>query len=366
MKIALLSAANNVHTMRWANAMSELGHEVTVISSKSHKPNLQLKYCDAIKIVFLGLPSPYCYFFSANQLKRIIKKENFDIVNIHYASGYGTLGRKAKLKNALLNLWGSDVYVFPYKNSFNMRTVKKNLRYYNQVASTSRCMALQAKKLIDREYRIIPFGVDTRKFKLIEGLKPQDRIIFGTVKALSAVYGLADTIKAFSRLVGRLEKEGLQELEGKLVYEIYGKGEQEEELKRLIDSLGMSEKIKLCGYVENSKLPEILNTFTVFNCNSLSESFGVAVVEAMACGIPVQVSSAEGFVEVVEDGVTGLISPIGDVDAICDNMYRLLMDENLRKSMATASIERVKKLYNWTDNVKDMETLYKAIVEAQQ
>ena len=104
-------------------------------------------------------------------------------------------------------------------------------------------------------------------------------------------------------------------------------------------------------------------TFSNSNSNSNSESFGVAAVEAMACGIPVQVSDADGFAEVVEDGVTGLIAPKGEVNAIAENMYRLLIDEDMRMKMSKAAVERVKKLYDWNKNVELMEKIYFSLLK---
>lgn len=336
---------------------------MTVISCANDLGDNREMYREGIKIVPLKYATPLGYYLNALQLRRLIKKEKFDIVNVHYASGYGTLGRKAGLKNALLNIWGSDVYEFPYQSAFRMHTIKRNLGYYKSVASTSNCMARQAKTLVDREYYITPFGVDTSLFKPMSECKPKDKIIFGTVKTLSPKYGIDDTIKAFIRLVHRLKEEGSDDIVDKLYYEIYGKGEQQEELQKLIDDNGMTDKIKLCGYVPNNKLAEIYNRFTVCNCNSISdsESFGVAAVEAMACGIPVQVSDADGFVEVVEDGVTGLIAPKGNVDAISGNMYEMLKDNDLLKSMGQAGVDRVKRLYEWQNNVDIMEAIYSDI-----
>lgn len=361
MKIAFVSAAESVHTVRWANAMKERGHDVTVISCANDATETPSAYYDGVHIIKLKYKAPLGYYLNARQLRRIVKKEKFDVVNVHYASGYGTLGRRARIKNALLNIWGSDVYEFPYQSAFKMKLIKKNLRYYKYAASTSYCMAAQAKRLYDREYFITPFGVDTCVFKPLQGIKPKDKIIFGTVKTLSPKYGIADTVKAFILLNERLVKENRTDLADRLYYEIYGKGELKDELQKLIDENAMSDKISLCGYVDNRLLPEIYNRFTISNSNSNRESFGVAAVEAMACGIPVQVSDADGFAEVVEDGVTGLIAPKGDVAAIAENMYRLLTDNKLRREMSLNAVDRVRRLYEWQNNVDEMLKIYAII-----
>lgn len=363
MKIAFVGNAESIHIVRWANAFALRGHDVAVITCKNHFGGNAELYDKSVKIISLKFPSPLGYYLNAPQLKRITKKEKFDIVNVHYASGYGTLGRLAGLKNALLNIWGSDVYEFPYESKSKYKILKKNLSYYSRVASTSNCMASQAKRIAERDYYITPFGVDTDLFKPMPELKPKDEIIFGTVKTLSPKYGIADTINAFTKLYNRLLSEGKTEIAKKLHYEIYGTGELKDDLQKLIESNEMSDKIKLCGYVPNNELPKIYNRFVISNSNSNSnsESFGVAAVEAMACGIPVQVSDADGFCEVVDDGVTGLIAPKGDADKISENMYTLLMDENLRNSFGIAARKRAVRLYDWNSNVDVMEEIFMEI-----
>lgn len=368
MKIAFVSNAKSIHIVRWANAFAERGNDVTVIScSDDAKCDLSL-YHKEVKIFALRYSTPLGYYLNAGQLRRLVKREKFDVVNVHYASGYGTLGRRAKLRNALLNIWGSDVYEFPYQSRLNMCILRKNLSYYRFLASTSHCMARQAKKIVDREYFITPFGVDVDLFRPMPEYKPQDKIIFGTVKTLSPKYGIQDTIEAFIKLQARLKEEKRNDLADKLYYEIYGKGELRETLQKRINEAGMQGRIMLCGYIANNRLPEIYNRFLVSNSNSISdsESFGVAAVEAMACGIPVQVSDADGFSEVVENGVTGLIAPKGDVDAISENMYKLLMDEAMRERMGKAGIERVRKLYDWKVNVDSMQEIYQHMLGASE
>ena len=90
-----------------------------------------------------------------------------------------------------------------------------------------------------------------------------------------------------------------------------------------------------------------------------SESFGVAAVEAMACGIPVIVSDADGFKEVVEDGVTGKIVEKGNVLSISEAMHDLITDKEKAKNYGANGIERVKKYFNWNDNVDKMISIYK-------
>lgn len=368
MKIALISAADSIHIIRWANSLSKEGNDVTVICCPNHfKSNKQENYCDEVKIMTLPFSAPYGYFLNLFKLKSIVRKSMFDVINIHYASGYGTLGRLSGLKNAMLNIWGSDVFSFPYQNKFSKHLLKKNLKYYKYIASTSNCMAEQSNKFVNRpDMYITPFGVDTKLFKVFEKSADRSRFVFGTVKSLDEKYGITDTVNAFITLCEFLKDTNRKELFNSVYYEIYGKGPLESELNRLIVSKGYQEKIKLCGFVQHDRLPEILNGFDVFCCNSIEESFGVAVVEAMACGLPVIVSDAPGLKEVVEDCVTGIIVPKHDVKKISEAMNELLTDKGKREAFGKNGTDKVKKYYNWDNNVSHMLEIYKKICLEQK
>ena len=219
-------------------------------------------------------------------------------------------------------------------------------------------MAKQAKRLVPlKNVYLTPFGVDIDLFKPIEGLKDNDKFLFGTVKTLSPKYGIEDSINAFMLLYQRLQTEG-KSLAEKISYEIYGKGELKEYLQNLIERKGFSDKIKLMGYVENSDLPNIINRFDVFAVNSISESFGVAAVEAMACGVPCIVSDADGLKEVVSATGGGIIVLKKDIYAISNAMYDLLMNEEKRQELGKAGYYGVRQLYDWSYNVDEMLAIY--------
>lgn len=361
MKILLVSAANNIHTIRWANALCSRGHQVSVAACKNHIGRFDSQYDKRVKIIALRFSAPLGYYLNAKQLYNIVHKGNFEIVNIHYASGYGTLGRLAKLKNALLNIWGSDVYLFPYQNKLNQRILKKNLSYYQCVASTSECMAKQASLFVERNYLITPFGVDINKFFPNKIQLDNDKVIVGTVKALQPIYGIEDSINAFIVVYNRLKKEGRYELAEKLQYEIYGKGEQKEYLQDLIDKNHMSDRIKLCGYIDNENLPKIINRFSIFCCCSHSESFGVAVLEAMACGVPVVTSNADGFLEIVKVPDTGFVAQIGDVERIAEHLYTLILNSELCTQMGSSAVQHVQTHYSWESSVNRIENIYRTM-----
>lgn len=128
MKILFLSAANSVHTVRWVNALAERGQEVILVSKIDHHEERENSISSNVKVVYLPVKGMRGYYLNAVVLKRLYKKERFDVINVHYASGYGTLARIARLPHILLSVWGSDVYDFPYESRIKEYILKKNLQ----------------------------------------------------------------------------------------------------------------------------------------------------------------------------------------------------------------------------------------------
>lgn len=356
MKIAFVSAAQSIHTVKWVNALAERGHEVRLYSLPNHE-NKQKNIDPRVRIIYLkraGFPG---YFLNARQMRRELALFRPEVVNAHYASGYGTLARLCKAHPLLLSVWGSDVYEFPAKSFLHKSLVAGNLKKADAVASTSNVMADQVRRVFqyDKPIFITPFGVDCNLFSPRKTEKTGFRV--GIVKALEDCYGIEYLIRAFALAVKKLPEE----LEASLV--IYGKGSRRDELQKLIDSLGLTAKATLCGAVPNTEVPEIISKIDVFCLPSVAESFGVSAVEAMACCVPVVATDVDGFREVVDDGVTGYLVPARDPQAMADRICELARDPELRDQFGQNGRERVLALYDFQKNVDAMERYYQRTIE---
>jgi glycosyltransferase involved in cell wall biosynthesis len=345
MKILFLAPANSTHTQKWINAFRQ-NHEVFLCSMHFDKTVIH-------NVCYLPIHNKLGYYFNAPLVKHFVKKIKPDIINVHYASGYGTLARIAGLKKYILNVWGSDVFDFPYESKLKMGIIKKNLKYAFQIASTSEIMKKQVLRLINplREIVVTPFGVDTRIFKP-EAKRTSYKFIVGTVKTLAPKYGISVLIRAFDYAVT------LGMYNAQLI--IVGGGEQMSELKALAHSLQSSEHIRFIGSVNHNDVPEYLTRFDIYAAlsESESESYGVAVVEAESCGIPVIVSSAGGLPEVVDENVSGFIVPVGGWKIAGEKILQLYHDEGLRKKMGQAGRRLVLERYDWNDCVGIMRNVF--------
>jgi glycosyltransferase involved in cell wall biosynthesis len=120
--------------------------------------------------------------------------------------------------------------------------------------------------------------------------------------------------------------------------DVVGDGPYRPELQRLTSSLGLTDHVRFLGALPHSKKVEALNAAQVGVMPSPKEGWGLTVIEANACGVPVVASRSPGLVESVRDGETGILVPHGDAAAIAEAVVRLLTDRALRLRMTKAAI----------------------------
>jgi glycosyltransferase involved in cell wall biosynthesis len=361
MKITFISGASVIHTVRWVNAMAKRGHDVSLLTQ--HKENLNT-FDNSVDIYELPIKNKLGYYLNYPVAKYYINKIKPDIVNTHYASGYGTLSRLINFTPTLLSVWGSDVYDFPYESDIKREILIKNLNAATEIASTSYVMKTQTKNFInDKKIHVTPFGIDLEKFSPDHSKRDSDIINIGIVKKLSPKYGIEYLIRSFKILLNNddIIKYGLKK---KLRLTIVGKGKQRKYLENLTKELGIEDATNFVGVVPYNEVPNYLNSLDIFCAPSTldSESFGVAIIEASACKLPVIVSDVGGLPEVVDNGNTGYIVSSKDSKAIAEKLYELVFDESKRKSMGNKGRKKVAELYDWNKNVDKMETIYQDMI----
>lgn len=354
MLILLISNPESIHTVRWANSLADRGHEVHIASLAAQRAER-----DQIdrRVTTHRLPAAGVagYYLNAWALRRLVHSLRPDVSHAHYASGYGTLARVAGIPY-LLSVWGSDVYEFPYRSKSSLRIIQRNLGQATAIASTSKCMADQVRRLLgdpSMSIAVTPFGVDLERFDPARVERGEtSRFVVGNVKALAAPYGIDVLVRA-----SRMLLDSLPDLPLRVV--VYGDGPLRMELEHLVSKLGLDGVVRLPGAIAHGEVPLALSQLDVFCATSLRESFGVAVAEAMAMRRPVVASDAEGFVEVAGD--SGLVVPAGNAAATAEALARLALDPALRARLAESGRARVEANYNWERNVDEMVQLYESL-----
>ena len=354
MKICYLADASSVHTTRWANYFSLQGYDVEIISLRQpYGSSTQV----STHVINGRCQAKLDCFISAPKVREILKRSRPDIVHAHYASSYGTLARLCGFHPYVLSVWGSDVYDFPRRSWVHRGLIEKNLASPDQLCSTSHIMAAETQRYCNRSITVTPFGVDCSQFlRLQERNYRNDEFIVGTVKALEPTYGVEYLIRSFALLSRKYSETR------KLRLVIAGEGRLRRSLEKLARSVGIESQTSFLGGIPHTRVPEVLNTFSVFCALSLRESFGVAVLEASACEVPVVVTNTGGLPEVVRDGVTGLIVPPKDLTRTANALERLLVDEPFRSALGVAGRKFVLENYEWSENAARMERVYDSVL----
>ena len=353
-KIILLSNASSVHTIRWANSLSNT-FELILISQ--HEPISELK--PNIKFYKLRHTGNLGYFANIRFFRAIVAMEKPALIHAHYASGYGTLAAFSG-HPFILSVWGSDVYDFPEKNIFNKFLLKYNLSKAQHIFSTSHCMLKRTSVFTKKAIAVLPFGVDTKKItptptqKSINGKK---NITIGTIKVLSPKYGIEYLIEGFHR--AKLQHKQLN-----LKLNIIGDGPSRHDLERKVSNLGLDDSVSFKGWIDNNDICDELNKIDIFVVPSIldSESFGVAAVEACAAGVPTIVSDVGGLPEVVINNTTGYVVPKADAQAIAERIEFLIANPGEYSAISSRAREHVLSKYNWADNVEEMVKHYFRII----
>ena len=141
---------------------------------------------------------------------------------------------------------------------------------------------------------------------------------------------------------------------------------EHQRLERIAKALGVGAVTEFAGWVPHHRVPEYLRRLSIYAAPSVhEESFGVAVLEASACGVPVVVSRVGGMPEVVEHQQTGFLVPPGDEVALADALERLVTSQELRRSMGAAGRRFVLERYSWDATARIVEDLYDRILNSQ-
>lgn len=330
MKICFLAPANNYHTKKWCKWFAEHGHEVHVVSFiDSNIPNVIIHYINTGTDVDASDTSKLKYLTKARKVKKTVDLIDPDVINVHYATSYGTVAALAGLKKYVLSVWGSDIYDFPKKSPLHKALLKFSLSRASYLFSTSQAMADETHKYTKKKIEITPFGVDMKLFNPDKRTREtDDYFVVGTVKALTPKYGIDYLLKAVA-----IVKNKYPEIPIRL--RIAGQGKQEIQYKDLAKELGIDQITLWLGFIsQEDAAKEWANMdLAIVPSTMESESFGVSAVEAEACGTPVVISDIPGLMEATLPGVTSVVVPRKNEEALAEAIVELYNAVEKRLSM---------------------------------
>jgi len=302
----------------------------------------------------------------ASKMVEVAEFEKLDLLHVHYAIPHATSAYLAKeiMKNGrdlkiFTTLHGTDITLVGLEPSF-LPLVKFSIEKSDGVTAVSRFLKEKTitQYTCEAHIQVIPNFVDTELFKpnhhtdFRKMLAPKGEKILVHTSNFRPVKRVPDTIRIFEKIH--------KEIPSKLI--LVGDGPDRSECERLSRQLDLCDNVKFLG--KQDGLVEILSSSDLFLIPSQSESFGLAALEAMACGLPVISSSVGGLPELVRHNETGFIAEIGDIDRMAKYALELLTNEKKYNLFAENSRQRAVEKFDKSIVVPLYEAYYEQVLKS--
>jgi N-acetyl-alpha-D-glucosaminyl L-malate synthase BshA len=377
-RIAILCYASvggsGVVATELAHALAERGHEVHVLSRE--RPFRWRPDVPGLTFVPVQMPDyplfrePQYLLGLTNSIVRLARSRPIDIVHAHYAVPHATAahlaremlarGPDARPPRTVATLHGTDITLVGSDPSYEA-VVAHSIEHADVVTAVSASLRDDTIRTlgISRDIRVIPNFLDCAEWRRRQDATLRERICaphpgaavvihvsnFRPVKRVDVV---ADV---FRRVVERRNA----------VLVMVGDGPDRAPLEREIAALGLQSRVLFAG--EQHDLVPWLSSADVFLLPSAQESFGLAALEAMACGVAVVATNVGGLPEVITDGVTGFLCPLDAIDLMAARVVALLDDAELRTRIGRAGTDRVRETFCTDTIVPLYERCYAAAIE---
>ncbi len=353
-----LALANKGHTVHFVS------HELPFRVPPSH-PNTVFHRVEVTSYPLFKYP-PYTLALAC-KLGELCEREGLDVIHVHYAiphaiSAYlcrklvGTGGPKI-----VTTLHGTDITLIGIDSSFYEMT-RLGINESDVVTAVSSYLAEEtaARFELRKEIRQIPNFVNLEKFSP-ELKNPSSRALYarssdkliGHMSNFRSVKRVPDVVRTFHLLQKQLPARLL----------MIGDGVELKPAQHLAAELGISDRIQFLGRIPNAG--DVLAQLDLFLLPSEYESFGLAALEAMACGVPVIATNTGGIPEVVDDNENGLLCDVGDYACVAESALQILRDPARHAAMGRSARRRAVERFAEAQIVKQYEELYEELLDGQ-
>ena len=354
------SGGSGVVATELGAALAARGHEVHVVSYRvpfRSSPASDRFHFHKVEIpVYPLFEFPSYGLAAAARMAQVISERKLDILHAHYAYPHAVsayLARRMTSRRRLkivTTLHGTDIALVRQDEVFASLT-KFGIVESDAVTAVSAFLRDTTRSWfgIRRPIDVIPNFVDTSRFHPPVRRAPGPfRVVH--VSNFRPVKRSLDAVRAF-RLLRRRVRAKLR---------LIGAGPEVDAARALAGKLGISRDVEFAG--EEKNIEHALAQADLLVSTSEFEGFGLAPLEAMACSVPVVATRAGGISEVVEDGVTGRLVDVGDVDGLAARMGEFAEDSALARRFGEAGRERAWRVFGTERIVPKYERLYERLL----
>lgn len=283
--------------------------------------------------------------------RRIIKKEK---VNLLHCQGF---------LSSLVGWRLGGRFHLPYIITVQRIETKKGFWRKKVYKEAKVCIAASSaiknyfREIGCQNIEVIPNGIDLARFQGLS--RERERRLLGltdefaviTVARLEKVKGVDYLIKAFSILIKKISRAKLF---------VVGDGSERKQLEGLVLDLGLGEKVRFLGEVPNKEIPQYLAAADCFCLPSRREGFGIAVLEAMAAGVPVVATKVGGVPDIIENQKDGLLVESQNPKVLSAALLEIASNSGLAERLKQNAQLKVQQ-YNWSDISERVLSIYQSV-----
>jgi N-acetyl-alpha-D-glucosaminyl L-malate synthase BshA len=287
---------------------------------------------------------PYTLALASKQYE-VVLQERLEVLHVHYAIPHATTAYLARQMlngewplKVITTLHGTDITLVGQESSFYGIT-KFSIEQSNAVTAVStylRDETYRAFGCVSCDVRVIPNFVNLQEYRPAEPasrpqVAPAGHKVISHVSNFREVKRVKDVVRVFARIQRAMPATLI----------MIGDGPERMDAENEARELGVSADVRFLGRLDS--VASLLQGSDLFILPSQTESFGLAALEAMACGAPVVASRAGGLPEVIDDGVNGILEPVGSVEAMGRRAVELLRDPQRHTAMRAAAIAKAEQ-----------------------
>ncbi len=287
---------------------------------------------------------PYTLALASKQ-QEVVLSEELDLLHVHYAIPHATTAYLARemLKpqhrlRVITTLHGTDITLVGQESSFYGIT-KFSIEQSDGVTAVSNYLKDETYRAFGCgtcDVRVIPNFVNLQEYRPGEAgcrgsVAPEGHKVITHVSNFREVKRVKDVVRVFARV--------RRAMPATLV--MIGDGPERVDAENEARDLAVTDDVRFLGRLDS--VASLLQASDLFILPSQTESFGLAALEAMACGAPVVATRAGGLPEVIDDGINGILEPVGSVEAMGRRAVELLRDRDRHAAMRTAAVAKAEQ-----------------------
>ncbi len=349
-------------------ALADEGHEIHFLSYEapirltSFNRNVYYHQVSVQDYPLFKYP-PYALAL-ATKMAEVCELHSLDLIHVHYAVPHlvsallarDMLGGATEVK-IVGTLHGTDITIVGNDPAYK-RVTRHAIEQADGITAVSRYLRDETHRTIETAAPIdvIPNFVDLKRFEVTPcpqaaGLRTDHERMLVHVSNFRPVKRVIDLVEAFALLSRRMDARLL----------MVGDGPDRPAAEARARDLGVAGRVHFLG--SQDAVEKIMPCADVFVLPSLYESFGLAALEAMACGVPVLASNSGGLPEVIDEGVTGRLVNVGDVAAFARTAEEMLRDDDRRRAMGRAARDAAESRFSLERILPLYEAFYERVLE---